>query len=581
MFWHFIYDDIPSDYYDVIACYVEKSIDGVSSAGMMTDTTTQFAKRSNSFNIIQQDYKEPIKFTIQLINKDATHIDKVKERDLKKWLCKRGEYHWMQIQGDGFEDLWMLANFSNPKFIYYGGVCGLEFEVITSSPFMFSPLIKKKFEITNTNRTANIYIETDDDDYIYPNMKIIMKQSGTLNIKNSTEVTHRDFCIEELGTGEIITIDGSLPDIESSSPTHSSYSVMNMSYEEMNYGVATASYDNSVATTSTSTKTYLYNCGDECTSLTGGWKIESKQGVGTIKKNSDHIYMFIPKSNNPNLNATAVEELIITNTKPLALYNYSKLYMKYSYVGYNNQNYNFQSGTGQNGTRPISVLTLEDPQYDYMSGLHNVGKGVFTTENQTEVTVELFDYENGSAFSGGDIMYYNGIQISLSDYNLYEYPSIDRDLTLKIHQIWFDGGEEPEPEPEIPTIVEVTSVTLNTTTLNLTVGETSQLLATVLPTNATNKTVTWSTANASIATVSGGLVTAIGEGMTTITAQAGSKKVTCTVIVNAVVVDNPNIWKLFNKNWIRFVDGKNTLTFDKNCTVEFEYREVRKVGVLS
>ena len=90
----------------------------------------------------------------------------------------------------------------------------------------------------------------------------------------------------------------------------------------------------------------------------------------------------------------------------------------------------------------------------------------------------------------------------------------------------------PEPEPE-PTI-QVQSVSLNTSTLSLTIGQTDTLVATVLPENATDKSVTWTSLNPEIATVSNGLITAIAEGATSIvvTTTDGGKTAICTVIVN-------------------------------------------------
>lgn len=84
------------------------------------------------------------------------------------------------------------------------------------------------------------------------------------------------------------------------------------------------------------------------------------------------------------------------------------------------------------------------------------------------------------------------------------------------------------------TTVAVTGVTLNSTTLELEVGETGTVAATVAPENATDKTVTWSSDKTDIATVdSTGKVTAVKEGTTTITAKAGEKTATCTVTVKA------------------------------------------------
>ena len=83
-------------------------------------------------------------------------------------------------------------------------------------------------------------------------------------------------------------------------------------------------------------------------------------------------------------------------------------------------------------------------------------------------------------------------------------------------------------------IVPVSSVTLNKTTLSLTKGGTDTLTASVLPADATEKTVTWSVSPEGVVTLSGTTgssitVTAAAAGECTITAAAGGKTVTCAV----------------------------------------------------
>jgi len=79
----------------------------------------------------------------------------------------------------------------------------------------------------------------------------------------------------------------------------------------------------------------------------------------------------------------------------------------------------------------------------------------------------------------------------------------------------------------------VTGVTLNQTSLNLTVGITATLTATVAPSNATNKNVAWNSDNTNVATVNNGTVTAVGTGSATITVTTldGGRTATCTVTV--------------------------------------------------
>jgi len=79
--------------------------------------------------------------------------------------------------------------------------------------------------------------------------------------------------------------------------------------------------------------------------------------------------------------------------------------------------------------------------------------------------------------------------------------------------------------------VKVSSVSLSSTTLSLTTGDTEKLTATVSPSNATNKTVSWTSSNTSVATVADGLVTAVGSGTATITAAADGVSSTCDVTV--------------------------------------------------
>jgi len=92
--------------------------------------------------------------------------------------------------------------------------------------------------------------------------------------------------------------------------------------------------------------------------------------------------------------------------------------------------------------------------------------------------------------------------------------------------------------PYVPPVVHVTGVTLNVDSLTLTVGDEATLTATVAPSNATNKTVYWSTSDASIATVSNGVVKALKAGTATITVRTadGNFTDTCTVTVKAAVI---------------------------------------------
>jgi uncharacterized protein YjdB len=89
----------------------------------------------------------------------------------------------------------------------------------------------------------------------------------------------------------------------------------------------------------------------------------------------------------------------------------------------------------------------------------------------------------------------------------------------------------------------VDSVVLNTTSKTLGAGNTLTLTATVFPSNATDKTVIWTSSDTTIATVVDGKVTALSNGSVTITAttQQGGKTATCSFTIPISVKLTPRI----------------------------------------
>ena len=118
-----------------------------------------------------------------------------------------------------------------------------------------------------------------------------------------------------------------------------------------------------------------------------------------------------------------------------------------------------------------------------------------------------------------------------------------KEEAYKAHPVWgkfkFEGSTPPPP-PAPPTIL-VTSVTLDQMALNLNNVATYKLNATVLPNNATNPALSWTSTDNSIATVDAtGLVTVRSKGSVVITASTtdGSAiSVSCTAQIHSVVAN--------------------------------------------
>jgi uncharacterized protein YjdB len=84
--------------------------------------------------------------------------------------------------------------------------------------------------------------------------------------------------------------------------------------------------------------------------------------------------------------------------------------------------------------------------------------------------------------------------------------------------------------------VDVTSLEISETTLSLTEGQQKQLSASVLPTDATNKNIIWSSSNNNIVSVdSNGMVNAIkiGKAVITVISENGNKEAKCEIQVTS------------------------------------------------
>ena len=91
--------------------------------------------------------------------------------------------------------------------------------------------------------------------------------------------------------------------------------------------------------------------------------------------------------------------------------------------------------------------------------------------------------------------------------------------------------------PKEDPVVAVTGISLSQTSVTLEEGASVSLTATVSPSNATDKNVIWSSSYPGVATVSGGVVTAVSAGTANITATAGGKSAKCEVTVERKVVN--------------------------------------------
>ena len=188
------------------------------------------------------------------------------------------------------------------------------------------------------------------------------------------------------------------------------------------------------------------------------------------------------------------------------------------------------TGTNKTNNASISASSLTESEKQvpaFKSNLHgqllDKTKGVEITLSQDEtVRYTTVTDENGK--------YNFGKQVLSGTYTLDIAGDSSYDAYTTSVSIDYASNTLLNITRKVP-VVAVDAINLNTNTLSLTRGATATLTATVTPDNATDKTVTWTSADEKVAAVENGIVTAVGNGTTTITARVGDKTAVCTVTV--------------------------------------------------
>ena len=132
--------------------------------------------------------------------------------------------------------------------------------------------------------------------------------------------------------------------------------------------------------------------------------------------------------------------------------------------------------------------------------------------------------------------------------------------------------------------IPVENVSLNNTSIDLKrIGETRQLIANIMPENATNKKVSWESSNSDVVSVNdSGKITAVDEGEAKITVTVDGKSAICNVTVKEDTVTKGDVNGDGQINLIDLMLGLNHLSMKKLLTGDsFEATDIDGDGNIS
>lgn len=140
---------------------------------------------------------------------------------------------------------------------------------------------------------------------------------------------------------------------------------------------------------------------------------------------------------------------------------------------------------------------------------------------------------DGVTLDGNIVKFRFKVKDTVSKFGKYEFTVTEKDYDIFVNgkTYTYTLKDENIACSALTIVNPCTGITLDRDTLTIARGETATLTATVEPANTTD-TIGWSSKDDNIATVKDGVVTAVGQGETTITATCGGKTATCKVIIN-------------------------------------------------
>lgn len=207
----FIFDgELLSDY-GMMICNFNGS-EHTWSGGDITFTTVK-PPNSDKQNFYAASYDTPLSCTFSIC-KNTCHA-KTKEDmlfnmedygNLMRWLVREDGYHWMQFDTPEYEDVYFNVYFDVKPYMIHGNVIGFDITMTTDSPYGYSKLYSKTFDVTTDKYTFLNY--SDEIGTIYPKCTIIPKSTGILDFKSGIAGDETETTITTVRANDTIILDG-------------------------------------------------------------------------------------------------------------------------------------------------------------------------------------------------------------------------------------------------------------------------------------------------------------------------------------------------------------------------------------
>ncbi len=181
-------------------------------------------EQGKKYGLSSTQYDECIESVFQICKNPCLYkdlnIDNEQCRDIMRWLNRREFLPFKPFNSgtDGCADIWFNASFNVRKLTMNGKTYGLEITMKTDKPFGYGRLVAHTLRFSEAGAEKRIPDVSDEIGITYPDLKIVCKADGDLEVKNITYPCA--MIINNCKAGETITVDGDTRIITSSLSNH-------------------------------------------------------------------------------------------------------------------------------------------------------------------------------------------------------------------------------------------------------------------------------------------------------------------------------------------------------------------------
>lgn len=250
----FNYDGLRLSQFNFIICHFDQT-SGVRTATAGSDIVFEKSTSMSGIvnNLVNTRYSGCIKTSFDICkNPDTTkqsemRITDSEYRELARWLNRR-EFLKFFVYDDieiDKHNYYYKASFNLEKIYIKEKLYGIRLEMETDCPFAYGAEETITFNSMYSGRNYTIENKSDVIGYLYPNISIYIRSSGTLTLSNNRMNT--PMIIKNCTSGETISIDGANQIITSSNSSHKLYNDFNYnflqlinSYNDKNNNISTS-----------------------------------------------------------------------------------------------------------------------------------------------------------------------------------------------------------------------------------------------------------------------------------------------------------------------------------------------------